>query len=121
MKVVVGVRNLPSPQMRVVMLTLLESANALPRLPRVESTGAHAPRPLSLPSLESAAALAPLMQGRKKLAEGTVGRDIAMEMCIAPMMCADLDKREEEEEDLIDVALRADWGTTSSTTRKSVW
>jgi hypothetical protein len=107
------------------MLTRLESAHALPRLPQIESAPihAHAQPPVLSPHLESVDALAPLLHGRKKkLAGGTVGRDIEMEMQIrtAPTMCTDLDMMEEEEGDLIDVALRADWGTTSSTTRTYV-
>jgi hypothetical protein len=125
-KVVVVVGHLSSPQMGGGLLPRLESAHALPRLLEVDSAHihVHAYPSLSFPHLETAAALGPLRHGRKKkLAEGTVGRDIETEMCTAPTMSTDLDKMEEreKEEDLIDVALRADWGTTSSTTRKSDW
>jgi hypothetical protein len=80
-KVVVVVGHLSSPQMGGGLLPRLESAHALPRLLEVDSAHihVHAYPSLSFPHLETAAALGPLRHGRKKkLAEGTVGRDIEM-------------------------------------------
>jgi hypothetical protein len=101
----------------VILLTLLEPVHVHRPVPHAQA-GAHVHPPLPHP--ESVGARAPLSQSNRMRGDAMGGEDIEVEVCIDPMTSTDRDKMMEDQA-LIDAALRADWGTTSSTTRRSAW